>query len=51
MKLEELAAIMGKDVEELKKILEKDDVIDLKLTEKASKKTKEKKEREMEMII
>lgn len=38
MKLEDLAAIMGKSVDEIKIMLEKNDVIELKLTE--SKKDK-----------
>lgn len=42
MKLEDLAAIMGKSIEEVKDILNQNEVIELKLTEsnksKASKK-------------
>ena len=41
MKLADLAEMMGKSIEELKEDLEKEDVIELKLTEKNTKQTKE----------
>ncbi|MBI2208478.1 hypothetical protein HYU50_03205 [Candidatus Woesearchaeota archaeon] len=41
MKLEELAAIMGKSIEEVKGILEQNDVIELKLTERKSNDAKD----------
>ena len=41
MKLIELAEMMRKSIEELKEDLEKEDVIELKLTEKNTKQAKE----------
>ena len=41
MKLDDLAALMGKTVDEVKEILENNDVIELKLTEKKIKQVKE----------
>lgn len=41
MNLDDLAALMGKTKEEVKYILEHNEVIELKLTEKKTKETKE----------
>ena len=41
MKLADLAEMMGKSIEALKEDLEKEDVIELKLTEKNTKQAKE----------
>jgi|TARA_Y100000031_G_scaffold155615_2_gene206935 hypothetical protein len=42
MKLEELANLMGKTKEEVEQILEENDVIELKLTERKGSETKDK---------
>ena len=41
MKIEDLATLMGKTEDEVKEILKQNDVIELKLTEKKTKQTKE----------
>ena len=41
MNLDDLAALMGKTKEEVREILKHDDVIELNLTEKKTKETKE----------
>ena len=42
MKLQDLAALMGKTIDELEKELKNNDVIELKLTDKNSKETQDK---------
>lgn len=41
MNLDDLAVLMGKTKEEVREILEHNDIIELKLTEKKTKETKE----------
>lgn len=41
MKIEDLAVLMGKTIDEVKKILEQEGIIELKLSEKKNKELKE----------